>query len=158
MKKVIRFAIYFIGLATLSLGVVLNTKTTMGVAPINSIAVCVTALSGVSLGNTTFGLHIVFVIGQAAIKRRHFNWYDLLQVPVSVVFSRFVSLYDDFFQLNPVTLWAKLAILAVACILTGIGVAMVLDMRIVPCAPDGLTQVVADALGREAGAVKNFLT
>ncbi|MGE4485186.1 MAG: YitT family protein [Oscillospiraceae bacterium] len=156
MKKVIRFAIYFLGLATLSLGVVLNTKTTLGVAPINSIAVCVTVLSGISLGNTTLGLHIVFVIGQAAIKRKNFKWYDLLQVPVSVVFSMFISLYDGMLQLNPEAIWAKLAILAAACILTGIGLSMILDMRIVPCAPDGLTLAFADALGRETGFVKNI--
>ena len=63
----------------------------------------------------------------------------------------------DCSSFTPETIWAKLAILVVACMLTGIGVAMLLDMRIVPCAPDGFTLAVADALGRETGFVKNIV-
>lgn len=63
MKKnrVLRAVFYAAGLVILALGIVLNTKSGLGVSPIISGAYCAAELSGLSFGDMTFALYAVFV-------------------------------------------------------------------------------------------------
>ena len=105
MKKnrVLRAAFYAAGLVILALGIVLNTKSCLGVSPIISGAYCVSELSGLSFGDMTFALY---------------------------------------------------AVLAAGIILTGIGAAMSLDMRLIPNPGDGIVQALADCFIKPVGLTK----
>ena len=102
MKKnrVLRAAFYAAGLVILALGIVLNTKSCLGVSPIISGAYCAAELSGLSFGDMTFALY---------------------------------------------------AVLAAGIILTGIGAAMSLDMRLIPNPGDGIVQALADCFKKPVG-------
>lgn len=57
-----RAIFYIVGLLTLALGIILNTKSGLGVSPIISVAFSISTIGGLNFGNTTFGLYIVFVL------------------------------------------------------------------------------------------------
>lgn len=57
-----RAVFYIVGLLTLALGIILNTKSGLGVSPIISVAFSISTIGGLNFGNTTFGLYIVFVL------------------------------------------------------------------------------------------------
>ena len=63
MKKstIYRAIFYIAGLLILALGIVLNTKSGLGVSPIISISYSVSVIYGLNFGNATFGLYAVFV-------------------------------------------------------------------------------------------------
>lgn len=63
MKKstIYRAAFYIAGLLILALGIVLNTKSGLGVSPIISISYSVSVIYDLNFGNTTFALYAVFV-------------------------------------------------------------------------------------------------
>ena len=71
----------------------------------------------------------------------------------------FSSYIPDFSKDLHNTIWetipARIVILLMAIILTGIGAAMSLDMRIVPNPGDGIVQAMSDFVGKDVGLVKN---
>lgn len=80
----------------LALGLTLNTKTGLGVSPIVSVAYCVSQILGMNFGDMTFVLYALFVAAQFAIRGKKSHLYDLLQFPLSLVFSRVLNLFDAF--------------------------------------------------------------
>ena len=80
----------------LALGLTLNTKTGLGVSPIVSVAYCVSQILDMNFGDMTFVLYALFVAAQFAIRGKKSHLYDLLQFPLSLVFSRVLNLFDAF--------------------------------------------------------------
>lgn len=157
MKQINRAAIYTIGMVTLALGITLNTKTGLGVSPIISVAYCVSEIWSLNFGDMTFLLYGLFVVAQFGLRGKRSRWYDLLQLPLSLAFSRLLNLfgawitYDSFkhgFFLN-------LALLILAVALTGIGVSMTVNMKLISNPGDGIVQAIAERIGWEQGFAKN---
>ena len=87
---------------------------------------------------------------------------DFLQIPLSLIFTRFLNvfsavipnLYSDR-QSTAGEMTVRVAFLIIAIILTGIGAAMSLNMRIVPNPGDGIVQAIADTIHKSVGFTKN---
>lgn len=64
MKKnlFLRIVFYVAGLLILALGIILNTKSGLGVSPIISVAYSITTIGGFNFGNITFLLYSAFVV------------------------------------------------------------------------------------------------
>ena len=88
-----RAVIYFFGLIVLALGIVLNTKTLLGVSPIISIPYNVCQIGHFNLGITVFIFYSFCVLVEAVIKGKNFKIYDLLQIPMSLVTSMFINFF-----------------------------------------------------------------
>ncbi|MDO4467880.1 MAG: DUF6198 family protein [Bacillota bacterium] len=167
-----RILVYIIGLLVLALGLVLNTKAALGVSPIISVAYCLSEITGISFADMTFLEYTVLVILEVIVhivdyskkenaKRPIKNIKkvlvsDVLQIVLSVVFTRFVGLFanliPDFGQSGYMV---RISVLALAIVCTGVGAAMSLDVRIVPNPGDGIVQALADHFGKEVGFTKN---
>ena len=179
MKKstCLRIVFYVTGLLTLALGIILNTKSGLGVSPIISVSYSISTIWKLNFGNMTFVLYAIFVvvemilhsirywklthqeepIRQRSVKK---TWgmvilMDALQLPLSLVFTRFMNLFSNLIP-NPGDkfIW-KLLVLLLGILLTGIGAAMSLDMRIIPNPGDGIVQAIADCVGKPVGLTKN---
>ncbi|MGI5963212.1 MAG: YczE/YyaS/YitT family protein [Lawsonibacter sp.] len=158
MKYIHRAWIYLIGMLVLALGLTLNTKTGLGVSPILSVAYSSAQIWGFNFGDTTFVLYSFFVLGELLIRGKKRQWYDLLQLPLSLVFSRVLNVFDAVISYNPElhTLPENLAMLVLAILTTGIGVSMTVNMRLIPNPGDGIVQALADRMGRDQGFAKNI--
>lgn len=179
-----RIGFYLLGLLTLALGLTLNTKTGLGVSPIISVAYSVSEIFRLNFGNMTLLLYCLFVIIEmilhmirerryarnsgkelehaGRIDRKLVLLMDFLQIPLSLVFTRFLNMFSGWIPDlyggggNPAGEMAlRLSVLVLAVILTGIGAAMSLNMRIVPNPGDGIVQALADCLGKSVGFTKN---
>ena len=153
-----RWAIYGTGMLVLALGLTLNTKAGLGVSPILSLAYSGSKIWGLNLGDATFVLYCLCVAGQLIIRGTNRHWYDLLQLPLSLVFSRVLNVLDRFipYEAELHGLGLNLMLLFLAIALTGIGVAMTVNMRLVPNPGDGIVQAFADRIGKEQGVAKNI--
>ena len=145
-----------------ALGIILNTKSGIGVSPIISVSYSVSMILGVNFGNMTFVLYTVFVLIEVlihiALKKGQGKELlitlgkDLLQLPLSLVFTRFMNLFSAWIPAPENGFVLQLLVLVAGIICTGIGAAMSLDMRIIPNPGDGIVQVIADCIRRtEAG-------
>ena len=157
MKNLYRGVLYCIGLILLALGLILNTKTGLGVAPVITIPYSISNIWGVNLGNATLCIYILCVFGQMILRGKKFRSFDLLQIPMSVIFSRIMNIFNDMISINSDSLVINLILLVVAIILTGIGVAMSVEMKVVPNAADGLAHAIAEKTGKGLGLGKNIL-
>ena len=149
-----RLGVYFVGILVLCFGVVLNTKTGLGVASINTIPYAVSQIQGVTLGTATFLLYVVFIAIQLIV-RRAIDVKTLLQLPVSLLFGQLVDLFDlHVLTFEAATPLASALLLACAIACTALGTTLVVSMRLVPAAPDGIVQTLGDGLDLEFGAMK----
>ena len=179
MKKstVFRSCFYVCGLLILALGIILNTKSGLGVSPIISVAYSISTIGNLNFGNTTFLLYTVFVVielilhtirnrrelhkeGQAlapAVKKSLplVLGMDILQLPLSLVFTRFMNLFSAWIPAPSHGFASQLLVLCGGIICTGIGAAMSLNMRIVPNPGDGIVQAIADCIRKPVGFTKN---
>lgn len=163
-KLILRLSLYFIGMVILAVGLTLNTKVTLGVSPIISVAYSISQISGRSIGDTTFLWYLFFVAVELILHfvRKAPDWkrkmfVDLLQLPISLIFTRFMNLFSRRIPIFDQDILPRLLLLGLAIVLTGIGAALSLGMRIVPNPGDGVVQALADFTGQKLGTVKNII-
>lgn len=167
MKKeqISRIIFYVAGLLTLALGIILNTKSDLGVSPIISVSYSISSILQLNFGNMTFALYATFVIIEmflhtATAKEQKkplplLLGIDLLQLPLSLVFTRFMNLFTAYLPSPSNSFLSKFLMLISGILCTGIGAAMSLDMRIIPNPGDGIVQAIADCLHKPVGFTKN---
>ena len=80
---------------------------------------------------------------------------DLLQLPLSLAFTRFMNLFSAWIPAPSYGFGSKLVVLAMGIICTGIGAAMSLNMRLIPNPGDGIVQTIADCIHKPVGFTKN---
>ena len=182
--KVYRIFFYVLGLLLLAMGLTLNTKAGMGVSPIISVSYSISHITHINFGNTTFGLYGIFVIIEVILHTIRGIRYekhtddvlqhagkidtklaiimDLLQLPLSMIFTRFLNLFSKFVpevhtegNHSAGQFIIQLLVLILALILTGIGAAMSLDMRLIPNPGDGIVQAISDFIHKSVGFTKN---
>lgn len=157
MKKFYRLIMYCIGLLILALGIILNAKTSLGISPIMTIPYCISTIWGISLGNATLIIYILYVVGQMILSGKEFRTVDLLQIPMSIVFSRIINIFNDIITIKYNNLIINLFLLIAAIILTGIGAAISVEMKIVPNAADGFAHSIGEKVKKDFGFGKNIL-
>ena len=159
MKQRMRWVLYTLGMLVLALGLTLNTKTGLGVSPIISVAFGVSEIWGLNFGDMTFLLYGLCVAGQIVLRRGQGWLTDLLQLPLSLAFSRMLNVYSAAipYRCEVYSFWENVLVLAAAILLTGIGAAVTVNMRLIPNPGDGIVAAVAERLGRDQGFGKNLV-
>ncbi len=149
----VRLPVYLAGMVILCFGIVLNTKTGMGVAAINSVPYCISSLSGLTLGTCTFILYFIFIAAQLII-RRDVSLKVILQFPMALLFGRLVDFFDNLLDFMASGWVDGFLLLAAAIILTGFGVTLSVGMDLIPNAPDGMVNTLAQAAHWKFGKMK----
>lgn len=186
MKKstIYRILIYTAGMLILAMGLTLNTKAGLGVSPIISVSYSISEITHHNFGNMTMLLYCSFVVVEIIlhlfrekryekeshnmlehankVDRKLIFIMDLLQIPLSIIFTRFLNLFSAVLPVfseqynHTVKQWIlRFLVLLLALLLTGIGAAMSLNMRIVPNPGDGIVQAIADYIHKSVGFTKN---
>ena len=150
-----RLFFYVMSLLILALGITLNTKTGLGVSPIISVSYNISELFQLNFGNVTFVYYVLFVFAQLIIRGKNRRWHDLLQIVVSMVFTRFLNLYNDYLPIHFEKLWQNVLLLILAVVLTGICAALSVNMELVPNPGDGIVAALADFFHKDMGFMKN---
>ena len=146
MKKnlFLRIVFYVAGLLILALGIILNTKSGLGVSPIISVAYSITTIGGFNFGNITFLLYSAFVVVEIVLhifrNHRYSGEAGGAIAPAAHRDLKLVLVMD---------------LLQLPLSLTGIGAAMPLNMRIIPNPGDGIVQAISDCIGKSVGFTKN---
>lgn len=149
----VRLPVYLAGMVILCFGIVLNTKTGMGVAAINSLPYCVSHLTGLTLGTCTFILYFIFIVAQLII-RRGFSLKVVLQFPMAFLVGRLVDFFDNLLAFMAKGYVDGFLLLAAAILLTGFGVTLSVGMDLIPNAADGMVNTLAQAAHWEFGKMK----
>ena len=90
-----RWIILCVGLILMAVGVAFSIKAALGTSPISSVPFVTSVISGLSVGETTIIMNAIFVLIQIGILRRKFEWFQLLQLPASVLFGVMIDVVGD---------------------------------------------------------------
>lgn len=156
-ERVWRGIFYAFGMVVLALGITLNTKTGLGVSPIISVPTSVANLQGWNLGNMTLILYSLLVVLQKLLLGRQFPLRSWLQLPVTVLFSRFINLFNDRIPVIENDLPAQLGLLAIAILLIGVGMVFSLYMDLIPNPGDGIVYALCQRFCWDLGLAKNVV-
>lgn len=127
----------------------------LGASAIVSVPYTVSQGTGWDFANLTLIVYCILVAAQFVIKGQNRRLIDLLQIVVSIVFTRFMALFQHGITYQSGFFATDLLVLALGILLTGIGAAMTVDMQLIPNPGDGIVSSLADRFGRELGLCKN---
>lgn len=151
-----RWCIYALGMVLLAIGITLNSLTGLGASAIVSVPFTVSEATGLSFGDLTLVVYVAFVIAEFFIMGKASSWTYLLQIPLSIVFTRIMNLIKVVFPYESGNLPLDLVMLVIAIILTGVGAAMTVDMALIPNPGDGIVASISARSGKELGLCKNI--
>ena len=152
-----RGLIYLVGLTILAVGTTFSTKTGLGVSCVTSAPYAISQVLGWNLSTMVFLIYAAMIVAQFIIKGKNRAWRDLLQFPVSIVFSALLEWSGSLIAVHFEHLWQNLLLMAAGVALVGVGISMMVGMKIVPNPPDGLAHTVSEATGKDMGLIKNIL-
>lgn len=151
---VIRMLMYLVGVAVLALGMSLQTASGLGVAALTCFATTLSMLTGKTLGFWITATYVAYIVAQLAILRSEFQPRILLELFFSTLIGGLTDLFMAVNPLHPTALPTQIATMLLSLAVTAFGVSLVVNMGVVPNAPDGLVQVIAEKLKRRFGDVK----
>lgn len=153
-KKLRKFLIFFVGINLLAVGIILNTRSDLGVAAFTSFFYALSKIAGISLGISSVIVYFALILLQFLLLRR-ITLSVLLQIPFSVVFGMITDLYDSIIPKGEFSLTGRLLLLAVAIWLTSVGVYLYTNCHLVMTPVEGIVQTIADRWDLKFSLVKN---
>ncbi len=166
MRQVYRLLFYLLGQIILAAGLTLSTKVHLGVSPILSIAYCASEISGCTIGDASLIVYLICIAAEIILharqkmdstSKKRTIVSDLLQLPVSFIFTRLMDLLSSLIPDFSGPLLYRIPLLLLAILFVGTGAAMTLDMRIIANPADGIVQVISDVSGLRLGLTKNIV-
>lgn len=113
--------LYLIGLNIMSIGIVLSTRTHLGVAAISSVAYSYSIFFNISFGLSNVILYVIFILIQILLMKS-LSYKILMQIPMAVLAGIFIDIYDNLIALLNYNFLINFILLLTSNILTGIGV------------------------------------
>lgn len=154
-----RYASYTVGMILLAVGLTLTAQTHLGTSPLTSVAYVLAEYTHNTFSNMTLLMFTLFVLAQIALAGKPTARKTaelLLQIPLSLVFTRVMGLVQRLVDLSGCTLAVRLLCLLLAIVLTGVGAAMTLQARLIPNPGDGIVQALSVFFGKPLGQCKNI--
>lgn len=158
----LRYLWFAVGVLVNSFGIALITKSALGTSPISSVAYVLSLEFPLTIGQFTFAINMLFILGQVVLLRRSFRPIQVLQLAVNVVFSGFLDVSMGLLSgVAPASLPEQLLILVLGCAILGVGVAIEVAPDVLMVPGEGLVRAIAitviDKFGSARfGTIKNL--
>lgn len=154
---------WFIFVATLfvmSLGIALVTRGNLGTTPISSLPLVSSYASGLTFGETTFFINLLFVAAQWPLLRKSINKLLLLsQIPITFAFSYFIDTSMQITEfLSSDIYWKCFAVSMLGNVVLGLGVALEVFAGAAALPGEGLVLAVSTVLHKPFSSVKSPMT
>lgn len=150
-----RVFIFFLGINLLAIGVILNTKSLLGVGSINTLPYSLAVILNTSLGTITVGIYIIFIIIQLLLVKK-MDIKILLQFPFSFLFGFLIDIYNNILKFQVNILYMQYIILTFAILLTAMGAFLMIKSNIVLNPSDGIVNTIANVYNRSFAYTKNI--
>ncbi|PCG19126.1 DUF6198 family protein [Brachyspira sp. G79] len=150
-----RTIILLIGLYIMSLGIAFSIKASLGTSPISSVPYVTSCISGLSVGETTIIINLVFILMQILLLRKKYNPFQLFQIPALVLFGIMIdisgSLIKDITYSNYFQQWV---LCFIGIILVGVGVSIEIMAKLVTTPGEGVVLAICKVFPLKFGNTK----
>ena len=156
-KMLLRIVIYCLGLATVSLGIVLCKKSALGISPISTVPYSLEQALPLTFGQLTMCFHFVNTAIQLVMNKDRKNiWKLLMQVPVAFAFSVVIDWFGEIIRIDSTVLGWQIASLILSVPVAALGLLLMVHMDLFQNPPDGTIKAISLRSGKELGTVKNL--
>ena len=150
-----RCIIFLIGLYLMSLGIAFSIKASLGTSPISSAPYVTSYISGLSVGETTIIINILFIILQIVILRKKYDLFQLFQIPVLILFGMMIDfsqyLIKDITYTNYFQQWV---LCIIGILMVGVGVSIEVMAKLVTTPGEGLVLAISKIFTIKFGNIK----
>lgn len=154
-----RLLLLFAGLALMSLGIAVSTRSDLGTTTVSSLPYALSLITPFTLGTMLVAVNVGFLVVQMAVDRGDFRPVQFLQLPISVVFG---MLCDAAVWATPwvghSAYWQQWAWTVVAVLLLATGIAFQISAQTIMLSAEATVMVIARkiAAARGTGTVAVF--
>ena len=152
-----RLVTLLIGLALMAFGVVLSIHSQLGTSPISSVPYSFSFILNMSIGTLTIFMHFVMIILQMVLLKKDFQWHQWLQLPVGIVFGMMIDslmLWSNHWNIS--IYLSQISACLTSCLITAIGVCLVIKANLVFLAGEGLYAAISKCFAVEFGKCKTY--
>lgn len=152
-----RYSMFAAGIFVNALGVAFITRSMLGTGPTTSIPYVISLQYPLSFGTFNFAFNVLLLLLQIIILRKDFHRRQLLQIPVSFVFSACIDV-AMFLTRNLSINYYSLAIIytVLGSCLRAYGVSLSVVADVVMLSPEAFVKAIADKTKKEFSVVKIF--
>ncbi|TYZ22943.1 YczE/YyaS/YitT family protein [Selenomonas ruminis] len=155
MSMVVRYVLFVVAVIVQASGIALVVKSMLGTSPISSLPYVISLASPFTLGQMTFTINMVLVLGQYLLLRKGFDTIQFLQVPVTLIFSWFIDFFMDAWAwVVPANYVMQLLPLLAGTTLIAFGVAVQGIANVLMLPGEGIVYAVSRHFHLEFGKVK----
>lgn len=152
-----RYIFFFLGICLNAFGIALFTRSKLGTGPTSCIPYVVSLKSGLSFGTCTFIFNILLLLGQIILLRKNFPRYQLLQLPVTLLFSILIDGAMKFTTfVNTDIYWIALLYNILGCVFRAIGVSCQVVADVVMLSTEAFVKALSDVSKKEFSWIKLF--
>lgn len=158
MRPVKRWLTFLSGVFVMSVGIALSVHGQLGTAPISTFPAVINAATSWSVGSVTVVMNMVFVLVQILILRRRFQLFQLVQLPIAMVFGAVIDLslfLTNWTQTNSYLLQWGVTICGV--LILGIGVYIQIQPKLLYLPGEGLVMALTQVTGVRFGTMKQLV-
>ncbi|MDO4648786.1 MAG: DUF6198 family protein [Eubacteriales bacterium] len=151
-----RFVWCVIGLMIAGLGVAITKKGELGVSPVSSVAnIMSLKFDSLSMGNWLIIWNCVLILGQIILLRKKFQIFQLLQIPLSVLFGAFTDVGLKALSGIPVdNYFVKLVFVFVGTAVVALGVTVSVKADVIYNSGEAFVKAISSTFGPEFANVK----
>lgn len=150
-----RYLLFLIGLFVNAMGVALIIIAALGTSPIAVIPYVMNVATGISVGTFTFILNMILLVIQILLLGKKFPLYQLLQIPVSLIFAIFVDLCLNLFEfLASGNYETQFCILILGCIVRALGVSIQVLADVVMLSGEAVVKAISVRFEKNFSTVK----
>ena len=155
-ERIKRYLLLIAGLFVMALGIALMVKAELGTSPISSVPYVMSLkFTGISLGVFTILWNLVLIAGQAILLRGQFSLYQLLQIPISLLFGAFVDFCKWMLStLEPAGYGMSALLLLGGCLVLALGVSCTVLAGVLMNSGEEFVNAVSIRTKKEFGTVK----
>lgn len=151
-----RCILLVVGLFFSGIGVAITKRGELGVSPVSSVANIISIrFPALSFGTWLFIWNCVLVLGQVIVLQKEFKLYQLLQIPLSVLFGWFTDFGGWVASFVPNDVYViRLVLVFLGTGILGFGIALTVIANVLMNAGEAFVKAVADKTHMTFGNVK----
>lgn len=150
-----RYGILVIALEFMTMGIIFTVHADLGITPISCPVYVLSLGYTPTLGEFTIAMHVLFVIIQIILLRSKFEYIQLLQIPLGIIFGILIDI-NNYIMGNyyPSTYLGKLIFILLGSISCAIGVSIEVTVKTVLIAGEGLLLAIITVFSLPLGKTK----
>jgi uncharacterized membrane protein YczE len=150
-----RTLLFVFGLFIMAIGVDLSVKANIGVSPISSVPYVYNLHFPLTLGQTTIILNIALCILQIMLLQKEYQWVQLIQIPVVILFGWFIDMAMPMLsRIAPTHYFTQVFFCLLSTAILALGVYFEVKANVTYLPGEGLVMALSKRFGFEFGHSK----